>query len=233
MNNRETKHYTLFAVLYAAIFLIYTIIVMFAFGEKNDVFWLSYSFMCISFVANMAIAVYSFKAKDVEAAFMGIPLFSFSIFYFFAELFASLVFMIFRFEFERLTTPTIVQLLILLVFVVFAAIAMISRNAVEGVSEDIRMKSQAVKSLGVDVKILEDQCMDPELKRELHKIAETIRFSDPMTNDTIADLDKMIEGKVSELKYHCNNNDKNSAMQACYQLSAFLSERNQKLILSK
>ena len=54
-----------------------------------------------------------------------------------------------------------------------------------------------------------------------------------MTTDAIADLDKMIEGKVSELKYHCNNNDKNSALQACYQLSAFLAERNQKLILSK
>ena len=74
MNNRETKHYTLFAVLYAAIFIIYTILVMFCFGEKNNVFWVSFCFMCISFVANMGIAVYSFKADDVEAAFMGIPL---------------------------------------------------------------------------------------------------------------------------------------------------------------
>lgn len=233
MNNRETKHYTLFAVLYAAIFLIYTILVMFCFGEKNNVFWVSYCFMCISFVANMGIAVYSFKANDVEAAFMGIPLFSFSIFYFFAELFASLVFMLFRFRFEVLTVPTIVQLLIMLVFVVFAAIAMMSRNAVEGVNEDIKIKAQAIKSLSVDVKVLEDQCMDAQLKKELHKIAETIRYSDPMTTDAIADLDKMIEGKVSELKYHCNNNDKNSALQACYQLSAYLAERNQKLILSK
>ena len=72
-----------------------------------------------------------------------------------------------------------------------------------------------------------------ELKKELHKVSEAIQYSDPMTNDSVAQLDEMIKGKVSELKYLCQSNNKAEAMQACFKLQAYVKERNAKLLISK
>lgn len=228
----NVKKYTLAAIIYASIFAIYTIIVMFAFSDKNNVFWLSYVFMIAGFAANVAVMLLSFKKHDVEAAFFGIPLISFSIFYFFAELFVSFIFMLFRNNIE-IKFPAILQTIFLLIFVIFASLALLARTTVEEKTQNVKEKVSEIKNLSVDVKVLEDGCLDRELKAELHKISEAIRFSDPMTNDSVADLDNMIRGKVSELKMYCNSNSKYDALQACYQLSSFISERNMRLIQSK
>ena len=228
----NAKQYLTVSIIYAAVFAIYNIIVMLLFDDKNAIFWTSYAFMCVAFIANISVTIFSFKTLDVEAVFMGIPLLSFSVFYFFGELFASLVFMLFR-GVVGIKLTIAIQVIFMLVFVIFAAVALLSRDAVVGITKNVETKVQSLKLLAVDVKLLEDQCMDKELKAELHKIAEAIRYSDPMTNEALADLDNIIKGKISELKYHCNSNNKNEALQLCYQLSAYISERNQKLILLK
>lgn len=230
--NSKNKKYILATVVYAAIFAIYNIIVLFAFSGKNNVFWSSYAFMCIGFVANVVIMLLSFKNSDVEAVFLGIPLISFSIFYFFAELFVSLIFMIFRNNIG-IKLPVIVQTIFLLILVIFSAMALLARITVKEVNDNVKTKVSELKNLSVDVKVLEDACLDKELKTELHKITELIRYADPMTNDSVAELDNIIRGKVSELKMFCNSNNKNDALQACYQISSYLSERNMRLLHSK
>ncbi len=228
----NAKQYLTMSIVYAAVFAIYNIIVMLLFDDKNSIFWTSYAFMCVAFVANISVTLLSFKNLDVEAAFMGIPLLSFSIFYFFGELFISFVFMLFR-SIVGIKLTIAIQVIFLLIFVIFAAIALLSRDTVESITKDVETKVQSIKMLSVDVKMLEEQCMDSELKAELHKITEAIRYSDPMTNEALADLDNIIKGKVAELKHQCNSNNKTEALQLCYQLSAYISERNQKLILLK
>ncbi len=234
MNNKkiDPKQYITIGVVYAAVFAIYNIIVLLLFSNKNDIFWISYGFMCAAFVANIVAMYASFKSADAEAIFMGIPLFSFSVFYFFGELFISFVFMLFK----GIAPPKLavaIQVIFLLVFVIFAALALLTRNIVDDINKNVESKVRDIKNVSVDVKILEEQCMDKELKNELHKVYEAIRYSDPMTTDAVADLDDIIKGKVKELRMHCNNSNKNEALQACYQLSSYISERNQRLILSK
>ncbi|MFI3141610.1 MAG: hypothetical protein R3Y27_04790 [Clostridia bacterium] len=230
--NSQMKQYLSFSIVYAAIFAIYNIIVLMMFSEKNDIFWTSYAFMCVAFLVNVGISLYSFKALDVEAIFMGIPLLSLTIFYFFGELFISLAFMIFK-SFASIQLTIAVQTIFMLIFIIASTVAIMSREVVSGVAKDYDTKSKSIKLLSVEVKLLEEQCLDKELKTELHKVTESIRYSDPMTNAAVADLDTIIVGKISELKLHCNSNNKNEALQSCYQLSSYLSERKQKLMLSK
>ncbi|MDD6097984.1 MAG: hypothetical protein PUB66_04570 [Oscillospiraceae bacterium] len=233
MNKKlNVKQYITMSIIFAAVFAIYNIIVLLLFGDKNNIFWISYGFMCAAFAVDIGVTVFSFKTLDTEAVFMGIPLLSFSIFYFFAELFASTVFMLFRNHASTKLTVSI-QLIMLLIYVIFAALALLSRDAVQGIENDIKTKVAGIKNLSVDVKILEDQCMDGELKGELHKISEAIKYSDPMTTDAVGELDELIKSKVTELKFQCNSNNKAAALQICYQLNSYISERNQRLILSK
>lgn len=228
----HTKQYLTMAIIFAATFAIYNIVVLLFFEDKNNIFWISYGFMCGAFAVDIGITLFSLKSLDAEAVFMGIPLLSFSGFYFFAELFASFVFMLFR-NSASVKLTVAIQMIMLLIYVIFVMLALLSRDAVGAVNQDLKVKVFNIKSMAADVVLLENQCMDAELKGELHKISEAIRFSDPMTNDAIADLDTMIKGKVMELKFQCNGNDKAAAMQTCFQLNSYISERNMKLKLLK
>lgn len=233
MNKKlNVKQYITIGVIFAAVFAIYNIVVMLLMEGKNNIFWISYSFLCLSFASVIGVSLFSFKTIDTEAIFMGIPLLYFSVFYFFAELFASFVFMIFR-NHASVKLTVAIQIIMLMIYIIFAALALMTRDAVQGIESNVKTKVAGIKMLSVDVKILEDQCMDSELKSELHKISEAIRFSDPMTTDALSDLDELIKSKVTELKFQCNSNNKAAAIQICYQLDSFISERNQKLILLK
>ncbi len=228
----DKKYIIMIGIVFAAVFAIYNIITLLIFKEKNDVFWLSYVFVCVGFAANILVSYLTFKKSDAEAIFMNIPLMSFSVFYFLAELFASFIFMLFRFVVSP-TLAVVVQSIMLLIYIIFAVLALINKGVIDDINRDIQTKVRTIKNLSIQVKLMEDQCLDPELKRELHKVQEGIRFSDPMTTDVIEDIDDMIHSKVKELKYLCSNNDKNGAIQVCYQLSSYISERNMLLKNSK
>ncbi len=228
----DKKYIIMLAVVYAAVFAIYNIVTLVAFNEKNDVFWLSYAFMCVGFAANIIVAYLTFQKSDTEAIFMNIPLMSFSVFYFIAELFVSFVFMLFRLVASS-TLAIVIQSIMLLIFIIFAALALMSKGVVEDINKNVETKVRSIKNLAIQVKVMEDQCLDPELKRELHKVQEGIRYSDPMTTSVTEEVDDMIAGKVKELKYLCSNNEKNEALQVCYKLSSYISERNMLLKNSK
>lgn len=233
MSKKTDKKYILMmAGIYAAVFAIYNMIVLPVFKEKNDVFWISYAFMCLGFVATMIVTYVTFQNADAEAIFMNIPLMSFSIYYFGAELFASFVFMLFRFV-APTALAVIVQAIMFLIFVIFAILALMSKGVVNDINKNIETKVRTIKNLAVQVKVLEEQCLDPELKKELHKVAEGIRFSDPMTTDITEELDDMIHNNVKELKYLCSNNNKNEAIQICFKLNSYILERNMLLKNSK
>lgn len=226
------KNHILAAVIYAAVLAIYNVLIFLIFDNFNEIFWISYSFMTASFLANIAVVMLSSKAKDAEAVFMGIPLLSFSVFHVVAELFASTVFIIFRGSASVKLTVAI-QIVLLLIFVIFAAAALLSKNAVDTINTTVKVNSANIKGLAADVQLLEEDCIDQELKNLLHKVRDAIYYSDPMTNESVASIDEMIKSKITELKYLCQNNNKNEAMQVCYKLHAYIKERNSKLMLTK
>ena len=232
MKSNKLKNYSLAAIIYLSIFAIYNLIIFLVFRNLNNVFWISYGFMTAALIANVAIILIASKNSDVEAAFFGIPLMSFSVFHVIAEFFASIVLMIARFHVSVQLSVTI-QLILFLILVIFGAVAIFSRDTVQEISDNVKTNTANIKSLAIDVQLLEDDCIDSELKEQLHKVREAIHYSDPMTNDTVAQIDEMIKGMVSELKYLCQENNKNDALQVCAKLLSYIKERNSKLLISK
>lgn len=187
--------------------------------------------MVIAFVIQMASLRLSFKSNDVETIFFGIPLVSLSVYYILAELFCSLVFMIF--QGAGLKAAITIQLLLLGAYLVVAIIALMSRDAVQEVSGHIKEKVTFHKSILTDVEILKDRCEDPELKANLGKLAETVRYSDPMTNASVEDVEFRIMQRMSELRVYCDHKEIDDARQACSELELLFIERNKKLYISK
>ena len=231
MKNNKTKNTVAFGLIYVILLAVFNLLVFTISKSRNDVFWLSYGFMTLAFVVQIVSMFMSFKSADVETAFFGIPLASFSVFYLCAELVIGALFMIF--QMASFTLALVIQVLVLAVFLIIAIISLLSRDTVQQISDNVKEHVSNLKSVLVDIEMLMDGCTDPELKVALRKLSETVKYSDPISNDAVADVEQRIMRKISELRINIDDNQIADAKQSCADLERLYVERNKKLAISK
>ena len=103
----------------------------------------------------------------------------------------------------------------------------VARDEIARVESKVEKKVFYIKSLQVDAEMLANTETDPDVKAALIKLAELIRFSDPMSNDALVDLEKEISDKFIELK---TAEDKAAIIKV---LDSLIVERNKKAKLLK
>lgn len=231
MKNNNTKNTVAFGLIYVILLGVFNLLVFTISKSRNDVFWLSYGFMTLAFVVQIVSMFLSFKSADVETAFFGIPLASFSVFYLCAELVIGALFMIF--QMASFTLALVIQVLVLAVFLIIAIISLLSRDTVQQISDNVKEHVSNLKSVLVDIEMLMDGCTDPELKASLRKLSETVKYSDPISNEAVADVEQRIMRKISELRINIDDNQIADAKQSCADLERLYVERNKKLAISK
>jgi len=212
-------------------FVIYNLLVFMILKPETPSFWLSYGFMVLAFGLQILGMYLSFKEFTVQAVFFGIPLAQFTLFYFFAELFMSTVFMIF--QQIPWKVPFLLQIILLAIYAVVAIVSVMTRDAAVGVKDHYQKSAASMRMNTVDIELLRDAASDPELKSMLARLAETVRYSDPMTNDMVADVEARIHQMTDELRYCCEDGDVYGAREACTKLQRLYVERNRKLQASK
>lgn len=219
------------AVIYAVLIGVFNILVFTIFQTRTNVFWISYGFMTLSFVVQIVSILLSIKTTDAETAFYGIPLASLSVYYLCAALGTGLLFMIF--QETGAVLALVIQILILAIFLMVAVIALMARDTVQEISDNIKENVSALKSVVVDIEMMGESCEDPEVKTALRRLSETVKYSDPITNEAVADVEQRIMRKVSELRLSLDDHHTADAIQACKDMERLYVERNKKLALSK
>lgn len=194
--------------------------------EKTSTFWTAYIFSVIAFVVQIGIWHFAFKgAETLKSKFLGIPLIHIGIVYLVIQLVAFAIFIAVP------TTPSWVAVIVCVLILGISAICLISgeaaRDEINRVEEKNSRKVFFIKDLQVDVELLAEQVADSDVKVALLKLAEKIRFSDPMSNDTLAELEAKISSKTAELKIA----DNKSAI--ITELDSLLMERNKKVRIFK
>lgn len=219
------------ALIYVILLGVFNLLVFTIFKTRTNVFWLSYAFMTLAFVVQIISMFLAFKPADVETAFFGIPLASFSIYYLCAELVIGALFMIY--QRAGFTLALVIQIIVLAAFLVIAIISVMSRDTVQQIGENIRENVSNLKSVLVDVELMRDSCTDPELKESLRRLSETIKYSDPMSNDSVTTIEQNIMRKLSELRVSIDDEQYEDAKQVCAAVERLYIERNKKLAISK
>jgi len=229
MNKKKTVGLS-FAV-FGIVFAIYNLIVFLFLKPETPVFWMSYGFMVLAFALQILGMYLAFKEFSVQAIFFGIPLAQFTLYYFFAELFMSFVFMLF----QNITwkIPLVLQVILLAVYAIVAIVSVFVRDASVAAKDKVQSSASVMRLNVVDIEMLRDVAEDPELKNQLRRLAEAVRYSDPMTNDMIADVDARIRQETMALQTYCEDKDVDAAKESCAKLQRLYVERNKKLLATK
>ena len=225
------KSWGMTAAIYVIMFAVFNLLVFLIADEKNGVFWTSYAFMCMAFVVQFLSMIFSLRSLETETVFMGIPLASLSFYYLFAALFVGAVFMFFQNAPFKLAL--ILQVLVVSIYAIVAIMALMSRNVVQDVNDNLKESVESIKTLNVNIDVLIPQVSDINLKNALKKVSETIKYSDPMSNEAVAEIEEQIMQTVNMLRINIENNNNVEAIQICKDIEVLFLQRNSLLKATK
>ena len=214
---------------YAALGIAFALFNVIAFvipSAKTATFWVAYVFTFVAFALQVVIWKQAFKrTSTLKSKFLGIPLISVGLMYWAVQIIAFAVFMALP------LTPSWIAIIVCTVILAFSSICLIgtefAKGVISNVEEKVEKKVFYIKSLQVDVEMLANAETDADTKIALTKLAENIRFSDPMSNDALADVESEITNKVKELKVAKNK------LEIINTIESLVIERNKKAKLLK
>ena len=195
-------------------------------GEKNAAFWTAYAFSIVAFAIQIPLWKIAFgKKKSLNSKFLGIPIIHVGLIYLIVQLIAFSVFMIFS------ALPTWLAIIVCAIILAIFALSSITGQAGTGeisrLDEKIKVKRAFIQFLQMDIETLANSESDSETKILLTKLAEKVRFSDPMSHEMLGDLESRITAKVEEMK---KTDDKKYLIQ---EIETLLAERNKKCKILK
>ena len=214
-----------YAVL-AIAFALFNVIAFAVPTAKTSTFWIAYVFTAIAFASQIAIWKFAFKGADtLKSKFLGIPLISVGITYLIIQIIAFAIFMAFP------IAPSWIAIVVCALILGISAICLIgtetAKDEINRVEEKIKVKRAFIQFLQTDIEMLAESEPDVETKSELKKLAEKVRFSDPMSHEMLGELESRISAKVEEMK---TATDKKGLVA---EVTILLTERNKKCKILK
>ena len=222
MKKNSTKGYVVLGILFALV----SIVAFAVPTSKTTTFWIAYVFTAAAFAAQIFIWKSALgKEETLKSKFLGFPVVHIGIVYAVIQVVAFAVF---------LFVPTLHAWSAIVVCAIIAgisAVCMISadtgRNEIERVEAKVQKKVFYIRELQADIELLADNESDAAVKTALTQLAEKIRFSDPMSNEQLADLENTISAKPAELK------TASIKLEIITELNSLLDERNKKCKILK
>ena len=226
----DKKHGIMLGVIGAILFGVYNMLVFVIFRDHNSVFWVSYVFEFLAFALCAGCFFVSLRHMSLKAAFFGIPLISFSLYFLILETIVSFIFMALR-NVVSVTLAIVIQVLILAAFLIVAIISIMAKDAAVASNEKINNSAKYIQSFRVDLEGYAERCPDPTAKAAIAKLAETARYADQMTTQLSAPLEQQISALVAQIQTCVNTGNYQAVPQLCQQAEYAYSDRDRKLRL--
>ena len=231
---KSFKIYSLIWAICLAVFNVITFVTPNEIGgvsKFNGSFWVGYVFITIAFLGQLTCAFVAFKAENLKKFFYNIPLLSISYGGLVAMLIVGSIFMAVP------VLPEWIAIIVCVIILAFNAIAIIKATAaadiVSGIDEKIKTQTFFIKSLSGDAQSLMTSAKSDELRAEAKKVYEAVRYSDPMANAALSDLDAQIEKQFNAFSDAIKADDAELAKETAATLVEMVERRNQKCKLLK
>ena len=181
MSGKNKNTVVIIYVVIAVIFIVSFFVIPF---DRNATAWSTFVFGVISIVAGAVITFISFnKGEDLKSKVYGFPMFRLGYYYTIVQLVLSFIFLVAEIFVDIPTWIAVISGLILLGVVVVGTVAIDNvRDVVQQQDVKTKVSTEMMESLRRDVESLARRCDDEKVKKELEKLAEDFRYSDPVSS---------------------------------------------------
>jgi ABC-type multidrug transport system fused ATPase/permease subunit len=120
----------------------------------------------------------------------------------------------------------IVEILVLAFFLIADIFTMLATRKLSDMHNETAEKTTDIRIMESRLKTIALDCTDAALSEKINRLAENFRFSEPMSGDSVARLDRELYEGIGELQELVDDKNIDSALDLTDKLSRKLKTRN-------
>ena len=231
------KRFKTYAVIWAILFALFNVICFLTPSEAagmskyGGAFWGEYIFITLAFIGQLICTYFAFNPDNLQKLFYNIPLIAIS----YTGLIIMLVVGGLAMAIPNL--PNWVGIIVCLSVLAFTAIAVITAKAagtiVANIDEKIKTNTAFIKEMTVESQNLMNRAKAPMLKNLCIKVYDALRYSDPMSNENLADIETRIKEEFSTFTDAVLSDNLDLTESSGNELVNLIGERNSKIRMVK
>ena len=214
-------------IIYLIIFLMYVTVFFAVPFPKNECAWIQFAFSVISVIVGGFTTIHFMNSKEnLRSKFYGFPVIKICFFYTAIQIVCGLIFCILGLAFD---VPVWIALLTSILIIGISLIGMItSEMSYEIITEQetkVELKTKNITFFRLDIQHISDICKDEKLKKKIEKLSDDFKFSDPVSDKNLTEIEGRLRSKTSEFDSIVNS-DINKSNELVDEISQLLTERN-------
>ena len=220
-------------VLLGVVLVVYNVLAFALPFPKTAVFAVSYLFSMIAILAQIYVIRTAFyRGEGVKSKFYGFPIAKVGVIYLAIQLIGGLVFMALG-----LAVPVWLPLVLYVVLLGIAVAGFVAVDAArdEVVRQEVKLEKNVSRMREFQAKgrALVTLNQVPEAARPLEKLAEDLRFSDPVSSEALTEIEDQLAECLAQLQEAVSAQKTEQILSVCREAERILAERNQLCKLSK
>ena len=189
-------------------------------------FWIAFVFIVAAFIGNLVCAYFAFKTENLKKMFLNLPLITVSWSALIAMMVVGTGLMLIP------NCPAWIAAIVCIVVLAFNAIAVITAvwaaNTVNKVDEKVKIQTSYIRNLTIDTESILVRAKSEPVKAECKKVYEAVRYSDPMSNESLSVIEAKITVKVDELASAVGADDAEKAKEIADEIVVLMGDRNKR-----
>lgn len=195
---------------------------------KNGASWVTFAFTFISALFGICVSLVAFKdCETLKSKFYGFPIFRIGFIYVIAQFVLGVIICIIA-SFIDLAAwvPFIISVILLAIASIGVIAADNARDAIVEIDAQTERVTKAVKMFNLNIQSTVDLCADEAVKKELIKLAEAFKYSDPVSSEYTVQTEDLLYNEINVLHNLVQNNASAECMAQITKVSNLLNERN-------
>ena len=221
-----------FAFLAAASEFLYAFLVFIIFGfGSGAAFWISLIFAMVAIALAYYVAYLSVKkAKRMSDWLFSAPVIRWCSIYVVIELIVATIFMIISAPWRLVFIP---QFLLPILFVIVVVPCFVQKSHAAEVKQETVVKVSYVRQMNAKLLALIPRAEDPAIKKEIEKAADMLRHSDPMSADSLVEVENKLMTYVDQLDALVRSGNYAEAAPVVKEICLLIDERSHLAIAAK
>ena len=227
------KNFRFYAIIWALFFVAFNLVVFLVrpvisgFTVKYDVqFWIAWAFIIVAFIGNLVCTYFAFKEENLQKVFYHLPLITISWTALVIMLIVGVILMLIP------NCPSWIAAVLCIFIFALSAIAITkaawAAEAVSQVDKKVRTQTSFIRNLTVNAESVLAHAKSSDVKAECRKVYEAVRYSDPMSNEALSDIEAKIADKMIALSEAVTVDDAGMAQEIAEEMLLLIRDRNNK-----
>lgn len=224
MNKKQKQSLVILAVI-AVVFSVIVFLIPF---PKHSTFWIAYIAEMLAFALQIPIFKLAYdNAENLKSKVLGFPIFRVGYIYLGVQTVISILLFVLGF-----IKNFPIWISVVLCFVVFSAAIVCSiaadmaRDTVTEIETVQTVNTQFIRKIRIKSQQLVDKTNDTALKKELEKLSNNFRYSDPISSSATAEYEVKLDNLFNELESAVVYRNSVDASALCSKINIVLEDRN-------